>query len=87
MLGVETELRTAQSILLEQAQNKLNLCCPCLCLTPARTVAPVVPGSLGPVQEREASGLRSGTALGTSAGGGAPVGCPPHSGSPKVHVS
>ena len=39
MLGVETELKKAQPSLLEQAQSRPNLCCPCLCPTPAHTVA------------------------------------------------
>ena len=37
--GVERQLRKARPILTEQAQTKLNLCCPCLHPIPARTVA------------------------------------------------
>lgn len=42
--------------------------------------------SLGPIQDGEASGPRSGTSLCTSAGGGATVGCPQHGASPRVPV-
>lgn len=89
MLGVETQLKTVRPhrASSDQAEPLPPMSLPHPCTHSG--LGPV--WSLGPVQDRETSGLRAGTSVCTpegavSAGGGATAGCPQLGAGPRVRV-